>query len=69
MEIVLQDIRTHWFDNPFLTDANVTCKLTTLLVLNRASRIPMIKHLNTEFMARDKGKYKFHFNKLHMIYV
>ena len=42
----LQYFRTNWNDNLFLTDANITCKLTTHLALTRASRVSMIQHLN-----------------------
>ena len=56
VEIVLQYIRTHWYDNSLLNDAGLTCKLTTLLALTTALRASMIQHLNTEFMAKDKDK-------------
>ena len=46
MEIVLQYFRTNWNDNPYLTDANIACKLTTHLALTRASRESMIQYLN-----------------------
>ena len=57
--IVLQYIRTHWYDNSSLNDADLTCKLTTLLALTTAPRTSMIQHLNTEFMAKDKDRYIF----------
>ena len=56
VEIVLQYIRTHWYDNSLLKDAGLTCKLTTLLALTTVLRASMIQHLNTEFMAKDKDK-------------
>ena len=56
MELVLQYIRTHWYVNPLLTDAELTCKLTALLVLTTALRASMLQQLNTEFMAYDKDK-------------
>ena len=46
-------------------DADLACKLTTLLALTTASRTSMIQHLNTEFMAKDKDRYIFYFSKLH----
>ena len=55
MEIVLQYIRTNWYDNSSLNDADLTCKLTALLVLTIASRASMIQHLITEFMAKDRS--------------
>ena len=55
MEIVLQYIRTNWYDNSSLNDADLTCKLTALLVLTIASRVSMIQHLITEFMAKDRS--------------
>ena len=61
--IVLQYIRTHWYENSSLNDADLTCKLTTLLALTTASRASMIQHLNTEFMAKDKDRYIFLFQK------
>ena len=48
-----------------LNDADLTCKLTTLLALTTALRASMIQYLNTEFMAKDKDRYIFHFSKLH----
>ena len=65
VEMVLQYIRTHWYNNSSLNDADLTCKLTTLLVLTTASRASMIQHLNTEFMAKDNDRYTFYFSKLH----
>ena len=61
----MQNIRTQWYDNSSLTDANLTCKLATLLVLITVSRMSMIEHLNTEFVAKEKDKYIFYFNKHH----
>ena len=64
VEIVLQYISTH--DNSSLADAELTCKLTTLLALTTVSRMSMIQHLNTDFMAKDKDKYILIFcNKIH----
>ena len=63
--IVLQYIRTHWYENSSLNDTDLTCKLTTLLALTTASRASMIQHLNTEFMVKDKDRYIFYFSKLH----
>ena len=60
---VLQYIRTHWYDNSSLNDADLTCKLTTLLALT-ASRACTIQHLNTEFMAKGKNRYIFYFSRL-----
>ena len=57
MDIFLQYIRTHWYDNSSLNNADLTCKLTTLLALTIALRLSMIEHLSTEFMAEDKGRY------------
>ena len=65
VEIVLQYIRTHSYDNSSLNDADLTCKLTTLLALTTASRASMIQHLNTEFMAKDKDRYIFYFCNPH----
>ena len=65
MKIVLQYIRTHWYENSSPTDADLTCKFTTLLALTTALRVPMIQHLNTEFMAKDKDRDIFYFSKLH----
>ena len=65
VEILLQYIKTHWYDNSSHTDANLTCELTTLLALTTVSRASIIPHLNTEFMAIDKDKYIFYFSKLH----
>ena len=65
MEIVLQYIRTHWYDNSSLNDADLICKVTTLLALTTVLRASMIQYLNTEFMAKDKDKYMFYFSKLH----
>ena len=65
VKIVLQNIRTHWYVNSSLNNADVTCKLTTLLALTTASRASMIQNLNTEFMAKDKDRYIFYFSKLH----
>ena len=65
MEIVSQNIRTHWYDNSSLTRANLTCKLATLLALITASVVLKIQHLSTKFMAKDEHKYMFYFNKLH----
>ena len=65
VEIVLQYVRPHWYDNSSLNDADVICKLTSLLALTTASRASMIKHLNTEFEAKDKDRYIFYFSKLH----
>ena len=65
VEIVLQYIRTNWYDNSSLNDADLTCKLTALLALITASRASIIQHLNKEFMAKDKDRYIFYFNKLH----
>ena len=62
---MLQYIRTHWYDNLSLNDADLTCKLTTLLALTTAARAFMIQHLNTKFMAKDKDGYKFYVSKLH----
>ena len=39
---------------------DLTCKLTTLLVLTITSRASMIQHLNTEFIAKHNKKYKFY---------
>ena len=64
MGIFLQYIRTHWYDNSPLNNADLTCKLTTLLALTTALRLSMIEHLSTEFMAEDKGRYIFYFKKL-----
>ena len=63
VEIVLQFIRTHW--NSSFNGADLTCKLTTLLALTTALRASMIRHLNTEFMAKDKDRYISYFNELH----
>ena len=63
--MVLQYIRTHWYNNSSLNDADLTCKLTTLLTLTTASRASMIQHLNTEFMANDNDRYIFYFSKLY----
>ena len=65
MEIVLQNIGTHWYDNTSLNNVDLTCKLTTLLALTTTSRASMIQHLNAEFMANDKDRYIFYFSKLH----
>ena len=65
VEIVLQNIRTHWYDNTSLNNVDLTCKLTTLLALTTTSRASMIQHLNAEFMANDKDRYIFYFSKLH----
>ena len=65
VEIVLQYIRTHWYDNSSFNDADLTCKLTTLLALNTASRVSMTQHFNTEFIAKHKNRYIFYFSKLH----
>ena len=65
VEIVLQNIRTHWYDNTSLNNVDLTCKLTTLLALTITSRASMIQHLNAEFMANDKDRYIFYFSKLH----
>ena len=51
-------VRFHWYNNPFITDAKLTCKLTTLLALTTASMMSMIQHLNTEFMAKDKDNFQ-----------
>ena len=48
----------------FNNDADLTCKLTTLLSLTTASRASMIHHLNTDFKAKDKDRYIFYFSKL-----
>ena len=61
MEIVLQYIKTRWYDNPSLIAANLICKFTTLLVLTIASRASMIQQFDTEFMAKVKEKYIFYF--------
>ena len=42
VEIVFQYIRTHWYDNSSLNDADLTCKLTTLLVLTTSVRASII---------------------------
>ena len=65
VEIVLQYIRTHCYDNLSLNEAGLTCKLTTLLALTTASRTSMIQHFKKEFMANDKDRYIFYFSKLH----
>ena len=65
VEIVLQYIRTHWYDNSPLNNADLTCKLTTLLALTTDSRASLIQHLNTEFIAKDNDRYIFYFSKLH----
>ena len=59
MDIFLQYIRTHWYDNSPLNNADLTCKLTTLLALTTALRLSMIEHLSAEFMAEDKGSTYF----------
>ena len=59
VEIVLQYISTH--DNSSLADAELTCKFTTLLALTTVSRVSMIQHFNTDFMAKDKDKYISYF--------
>ena len=61
----MQYVRPHWYDNSSLNDADVIYKLTSLLALTTASRASMIKHLNTEFEAKDKDRYIFYFSKLH----
>ena len=55
----------YWYDSSLLNDADLSCKLTTLLALTTVSRASMIQHLNTEFMAKDKDRYIFYFRKLH----
>ena len=55
----MQNIRTQWYDNSSLTDANLTCKLATLLALITVSRMSMIEHLNTEFATKDKENLYF----------
>ena len=65
--IVLQYIRTQWYDNLSLIDAILKLNHTTLLSLTEASRASVIKHLNTEFMAKEKDKYIFCFNRLQKI--
>ena len=42
VEIVFQYIRTHWYDNSSLNDADLSCKLTTLLVLTTSVRASII---------------------------
>ena len=42
VEIVLQYIRTDWYDNSSLNDADLSCKLTPLLVLTTSVRVSMI---------------------------
>ena len=64
MGIVLRYIRTNWYDNPSITDAELTCKLTALLALTTTSRAS-IQQLNAGFMTKDKDKYIFYFSKLH----
>ena len=65
MEIVLHYIRTNWHVNPLHTDADLTCKLTTLLALTTALRASKIKHLKRRLISKDKDKYICNFNKLH----
>ena len=62
--IVLQYVKTQWYDNPSLTNADLTCKFATLLALTTASKVFLIQHLNTEFMAKYKDKNIFFFSKL-----
>ena len=57
--IVLQYIKTQWYDNPSLTNADLTCKFATLLALTTALKAFLIQHLNTEFMAKYKDKNIF----------
>ena len=61
---VLQYIKTQWYDNPLLTNADLTCKFATLLALTTALKAFLIQHLNTEFMAKYKDKNIFFFSKL-----
>lgn len=46
------------------TDADLICKLTTLLAFPRAPKVSMIQHFNKEFMSKNKEKYIQTFQKL-----
>ena len=64
-DVDIRYIRTHWYGNSSLNDADLTCKLATVLALTTASSASMIQHFNTEFVAKDKNRYIFYFSKLH----
>ena len=46
------------------TDADLICKLTTLLAFPKAPKVSMIQHFNKEFMSKNKKKYIQTFQEL-----